>query len=145
MNMTRKEKVGVLLEVLRPIRREMVLGSAGENSARVTPAQFGVLMLLNERGEASVKDIAGALRISSSAATQLVNGLIKGGHVRREASEKDRRAVALSLSPKTKAKLDNLRRAALQKTVRLFDALSDHELDEYIALNRKIAQRFIRT
>lgn len=144
MSLNRKQKIEELLESLRPIRRHMALSSVGRNAARVTPSQWGVLMLVGERGECTVKHVANGLHVSSSAATQLVTPLVKSGHLVRRELASDRRAVALSLSKRTKAKMNQMRNAALQKALSLFESLSDGELEQYIALNRKIAQAFAR-
>lgn len=144
MSLNRKEKIEELLEILRPIRRHMGSSSVGRNASRITPSQWGVLMLVGESGECTIKDVANALHVSSSAATQLVNPLVKSGHLVRRELASDRRAVALSLSKQTKAKMNQMRDAALQKALSLFESLSDRELEQYIALNRKIAQAFAR-
>jgi DNA-binding MarR family transcriptional regulator len=145
MGMNRKQKVEELLESMRAIRRHMALGASGREAASITPAQWGVLMLVGERGECSVKDIAAMLRISSSAATQLVNGLVGGGHLARKASQEDRRAVALSLSRQTKAKMKGMRDAALKKTLKLFEGFTDREFEIYITLNKKISDRLLKS
>lgn len=142
--MDRKQQVMELIESIGAMRRRMAFGASGSNRTRITPAQWGVLMLVGERGACSVKDIAEALRISSSAATQLVNGLVRGGHLVRKASKEDRRAVELSLSRQTKAKMKGMKEAALNKTLKLFQALNDRELAHYLALNKKIFDTHLR-
>lgn len=134
----RKRKVIELMERLQAVRRGMAFGAVGSGAARITPAQWSALILVGERKACGVKDIAEALRITSSAATQLVNGLVRGGHLVRKESKEDGRAVALSLSPRTKARLRTMRSAALKRTLELLEALSDRELGHYLALTTKI-------
>jgi len=142
--MNRIQKIEELIETLRPIRRQMMLGSGRPDAPRITPAQWGVLRLVAEKDDCTVKDIAQALRISSSAATQLMGALVKSGHLVRKESASDRRAVALSLSPQTKARITTMKNAALQKTIVLFDALDDRELEQYVALSKKVSDRVVQ-
>lgn len=139
---SRKEKVEAFLTDLHSFKRMMTFKMAGAASTpRVTPSQWGVLMCIEERGESTVKEVAKALGITSSAATQLVDGLVASGYVAREIKEEDRRAVALTLSKKTKTQVDKMKKQGIQKFLKLFEALSDKEFDQYLALNSKIIRR----
>lgn len=110
---------------------------------RITPSQWGVLMLIEQCGKSSVKDVAHALHISSSAATQLVDGLVESGYVEREKYAKDRRAVVLTLSKKTEKQVGKMKKQMSQKFLEIFEVLSDKEFTQYCALNKKIVQRFL--
>jgi DNA-binding MarR family transcriptional regulator len=135
----RKQKVEALLADFRVLRRSMAFRMAVPgNVPRITPSQWGVLMSIEEHGESTIKDVAKALRISSSAATQLVDGLVASGYLIKESSTKDRRIVRLTLSKKTKAKVDRMKKHALQRFLKIFGVLSDAEFNRYIALNKKI-------
>ena len=61
--------------------------------------QVKLLMLLEDRGELSIKDVAAALRLSLPAASRAVDGLAQRGLVDRRESELDRRAKLVSLRP----------------------------------------------
>jgi len=142
MNINRKHKIEALLEAMRPIKRHMEFTSSRTDKAHVTPAQWGVLIFVKDKGECSIKDIANELKITSSATTQLVNGLVASGYLCRQPSDVDRRAVSLSLSKEIKAQMGTLREAALQKMFHLCDVLSDRELEQLIVLHQKIAGAF---
>ncbi len=135
----RKQKVEELLTDLRSLRHTMKFRMAGSaRTPRITPSQWGALMLIEERGESTVKDLANALGISSSAATQLVDGLVSNGYVVRKVHVEDRRSVTLTLSKKTVAQVEKIKKQSLQKFLKFFAVLSDREFDQYIALNKKI-------
>lgn len=137
----RKEKVEELLADLQSLRRAMTFRMAGPaNTPRITPSQWGVLMLIEERGESAVKDVAKALGITSSAATQLVDGLVSNGYVVRKMHAEDRRTVTLTLSKKTRTQVDRTKRQGLQKLLKFFEVLSDREFNQYFALNKKIVR-----
>jgi DNA-binding MarR family transcriptional regulator len=61
--------------------------------------QVKMLMLLEDKGEMSVKDVAGALNLSLPAASRAIDGLAQRGLVDRREAEHDRRAKIVSLRP----------------------------------------------
>jgi DNA-binding MarR family transcriptional regulator len=135
----RKQKTEELMESFQLLRRSMALRPIRPGQApRITPSQWGALMLIGQREETTVKDLAKSLRISSSATTQLIDGLVESGYVMRQVDDKDRRSVTLTLSRKTKSKMDKLKKERVGQLLTFFKALSDKEFDQYIALNKKI-------
>ena len=137
----RKQKIKELLESFTTMKRSMVFrGIHPEKLPRITPSQWGVLMLIGHQLEISIKDVASALFISSSATTQLVDGLVKSGYVVRREQLKDRRTVLLSLSKKTKNQVEKMKKQAVHKFLKIFNILSDKEFNQYCAINRKIIQ-----
>ena len=139
----RTQKVKDLMESLGSLRRHMVFPPIHSvQPARVTPAQRGLLLLIEERGQSTVKDAARALGISSSAATQLVDGLVANGYVVRAEDASDRRKVTLTLSKETTKQVAQIKKQVLQNMLKLFAGLDDRELDQFILLNKKIVARF---
>jgi DNA-binding MarR family transcriptional regulator len=61
--------------------------------------QVKMLMLLEDKGEMSVKDVAGALNLSLPAGSRAIDGLAQRGLVDRRESDVDRRAKIVSLRP----------------------------------------------
>ena len=103
----RKQKIEELLTDLRSLRRSTAFGSAGSaKGPRITPAQWGVIMHIEQDGKSTVKNISRTLKITSSAATQLVDGLVRSGYLARNTSPEDRRIVALTLSKKSKNRIE---------------------------------------
>lgn len=62
-------------------------------------SQVKMLLLLDDRGELSVKDVATALHLSLPAASRAIDGLAQRGLVDRRESELDRRAKVVSILP----------------------------------------------
>ncbi len=142
---SRKQKIEDLIENFHSLRRTMIFhAGAGVKIPRITPSQWGVLMFIEQKGKSTVKDVANAMGITSSAATQLVDGLVLSRYITREASTEDRRTVILALSAKVKAQVEKMKKEGLQKFIKLFEALSDKELDQYILLNKKIVERIFK-
>ncbi len=125
------------------LRRNMAFRDTDSTKTpRITPSQWGVVMLIGQRGATSVKEVADALHIRSSAVTQLVDGLVESGYVERKEHAKDRRAVVLTLSKKTKNQVEKMKGHMVKKFLEMFEVLSDKEFDQFCTLHRKIAQRF---
>ncbi len=137
----REQKIKKLLEGFYSLRRHMTFRPKGLVAAsRITPSQWRVLMCIEQRGESTVKDVAKALDMTSSAATQLVDGLVASGYVLRRIHTKDRRAVVLTLSAKTKTHVEKMKKQAVQEFLKFFAVLDDKEFNQYFALNQKIVQ-----
>ena len=113
------------------------------NEMHITHPQWIVLYHVRKSGIISIKDLANLLTITSSAATQIVDGLVKKGLLLRRRNKEDRRILNIELSVKTKGKLDSIKSAGFNTLLVLFDALDDEELQNYRDLNNKIASRMI--
>jgi DNA-binding MarR family transcriptional regulator len=141
----RKQKVKELLENFYSLRRMMVFHTSSRlKIPRITSSQWGVLMFVEQRNESTVKDVAQALGISSSATTQLVDGLVASGYIVRKTSTEDRRTVALTLSTKTQKQVEKMKKEGLQKFLKLFEVLNDKEFDQYLLLNKKIVEKLFK-
>src|ERR687888_1623474 len=71
-----------------------------EHEGFLTHARWFVLTMIQQFGKRSIKQIARAMDISSSAATQLVDPLVEGRLVMRKEDPADRRLVQLELTAK---------------------------------------------
>ena len=122
------------------MKRQMTIGASScTMMPRITPAQWGVVILIEQKNESTVKDIASALNVTSSAATQLVDGLVSSGYVTRKQDPKDRRRVTLMLSAETKRHVAQMRAQVSKRLLKFFKVLDDKEFDQYIRLNEKLS------
>lgn len=137
--MTRPALVAQIVEDLAAFKRVVIaMHPAHDNPASPTPAQIGVLLLIARGGPAHVKDLAERLRMSSSAATQLVNKLVEDGRLTRTADRKDRRRIRLALTPAGSRQLLQAKKRRIETLGRLLEPLSDTELATWHRLQRKI-------
>src|SRR3989344_1736973 len=98
---TRKQLIEEILHSFHAIRNITKAKAASlGHQKHVTHSQWFVLTIIKHVKKTSIKDVAEAMEMSSSAATQLVDGLVKGGYLTRQEDPKDRRLVQLALSPK---------------------------------------------
>ena len=127
------------------IKHRMAFGAhSSHKGPRITPAQWGVLMCVAHGEKRTVKDVAGALSITSSAATQLIDGLVESGYVNRAEDQRDRRAVTLTLSKQTKGQVQAMKEAAIREFLKLFESFTDKEFELYCALSKKVVQTSMR-
>ncbi len=111
MNTKRNKHVVSIFNGLNAMKRNLVEHVGQVNTSGLPPSQWVVLYLVHGQPGMGVKDIAEMIGITSSAATQLVNGLSKKGLVVRKTNTKDRRALQLYLSPKAKKQIETMMQA----------------------------------
>jgi DNA-binding MarR family transcriptional regulator len=77
------------------------------------------LRFVGEKGTPAMREVADYLKVSASSATEVIDGLVKGGYITRTAGLTDRRKVLLALSKKGEA----LVRKMTEKRYRAFAAM----------------------
>jgi len=97
------------------------IGKAGQQISRrakellsphgVTPLQYAVLKCLSAEDGLSGAELGARLVLDSASITGVVDRLVVLGLVERRADVRDRRVLRLFLSPKSKARQDELDRA----------------------------------
>ncbi len=129
-----------IMENFHGMRRKMFSeGSFGDDEAGITFSQWRVLSFVGIQGNVALKEIAESLSVSSSAATQLVDGLEKAGFVVRSADPDDRRVSSIILSPKAKKFFSVMKAKILERMTPVFSALTDQELALFADLSQKIS------
>lgn len=108
----------------------------------ITHSQWFVLSMIGHFEKRNIKNIAQALEMSSSAATQLVDGLVQSDFVTRKEDPNDRRSVQLELSPQGKKHLADTKEKRIAEMAEIFDVLTDKELEEFVRLHKKIKLKF---
>lgn len=139
----RKEIIEGLLRNIHVMKHKLMVGYTSKKSLLITPSQGFVLRFVAENKLSNTKAIAQTLHISSSAATQLIDGLVEKGYLTRTASADDRRVMSLSLSKKAKTLFKKFKEHGLEKMTGLFSALTDKELAQYAALSKKITDSIL--
>jgi DNA-binding MarR family transcriptional regulator len=142
--MDRIRQIDELLESFHAIRHRLMtdsdIFSAG---SKISYSQWMTLRIILQKEGISVKDLAYELNITSSAATQLVDTLVKKGYLIREGSPDDRRVLKLRLSDKIREFVKNVQSQRLGKVYTLFDVVTDEELVTYCQLSKKIANKIL--
>jgi len=107
---------------------------------KITVPQIFVLELLAQRESCNMGDLAEDLSISTSAATGLVNRMLKAGLIERMREQKDRRIVKVKGTKKgdtiIKRLIDQRRRAVME----IFSKISRQDRGKYIDILEKICR-----
>lgn len=135
----RRAQIGRLMSSLHAMKRLM----APETQSPATGdclahSQWLVLHLVSQHEGIGIKELAGLLGITSSAATQLVENLVNKGLMLRQPSTEDRRALCLSLPEESRKQVEAVRQERLQRLGTLFEPLTDAEFETLIGLIDKI-------
>lgn len=141
----RRKNIESIVESMHAIKHKLIActkkSGTSDKKPNVTHSQWAVLAIVTKKGRVGVKEIAQTLGITSSAATQLTDELVKNGYITRKESEEDRRALVLELSALCKQHMQEMRKRRMEKLTQMFAHLSDKELTQYAQLNKKIAER----
>ena len=99
-----REQARQLLGTIMQLQRRVLVRTARKNLDRVPPAkdrtrpQMTTLLVIRERGEMSLKEIAAATRVSPPSASTMVDRLVEFGMATRKNSEADRREVRVAMT-----------------------------------------------
>jgi DNA-binding MarR family transcriptional regulator len=103
------------------------------------PPQVRILFLISRHNEGvAAKDLAEMLGVTPGAVTQLVDGLVDLGLVRREDDVKDRRILRIKLTEFARSKLEEFQKGYLASVSQVFDILNDAEIKELVRLLDKV-------
>ncbi len=102
-------------EILAEIFVETMRKSAGrlmcpDADAEITPALMECLQYVYLHGASPIREIAGGLEVSLSAASQLVDRLVKKGLATRRDDEQDRRLTSIDLTEPGREAVKQMRR-----------------------------------
>ncbi len=134
--MDRHHSILQFIDAMHAIKR--LAFSKHEHKDLPTRAQMGILYAVSIHHESSIKDLAGRFSMSSSAVTQLVDSLVKDGMLERVEHALDRRKLKLSITGKGKEKLAEARNAHATSLAKIFEPLTDRELELILTLQEKI-------
>ena len=94
---------------LRALERQIELSLASETECcGVTPAQCHLLLVIEEKGEPSVGELAAALELDQSTLSRTIDGLVRTGMLSRREDPANRRRQLVSLTDPGSAKADEI-------------------------------------
>ena len=137
----RRKQIENLLEDILVLKRKIFFGPVSNlENGHITASQWPVLRFLKNNDGSTLKGIAQALTMTSSAATQLVEPLVQRGYIIRKTSTSDKRALKLGLSAKGKRHMATLRTRRIADMANVFGVFTDEEFETYRLLLGKIAK-----
>src|SRR3954449_952985 len=106
-------------------------------SLGLTPALFGLLNLIGARDGAIQQELGTAMGIDPSTMVALIDQLEKAGLAKRRPHATDRRARAVTITPKGRRVLERARQMALQVEDEVLGGLPDADRRELLTLLRR--------
>ena len=103
-----------------------------------TPRETSVLIVLGDKGEMIMTDLAAAVQAPLSTVTRIVDRLHKKGLVERSRSDQDRRIVVVTGSEKGKRLHHAARQHQLTMAYRMLEPLSSGEREILLELMAKM-------
>lgn len=104
----------------------------------ITPPRFSAMTLIGNNAGMKLTELARAMGIARSGAVEVVNSLEKLGYVARGASQSDKRAHALALTPEGGQALAGITQAIREHDARISASLSLEEQAELRRLLNKL-------
>jgi DNA-binding MarR family transcriptional regulator len=116
------------------------LGGVGAVRNSMDRAAYLLLNRLDREGPMGVKALAGGMGIDSSTVTRQVAPLVDTGLVKRTSHPEDGRAVVLQLSPRGKARLEEVRSSRRQLMALLTENWAEEEREVFCTLLTRFNQ-----
>lgn len=105
----------------------------------ITNNDMHVLEAIGTNGPGSMSSVAKKLSVTVGTLTIAINNLVKKGYVERRRSEKDRRVVLISLSPKGKKAYEHHRQFHEEMVRAVLEGLNEQQTETLVhALNNLV-------
>ncbi len=104
----------------------------------LTPIQFGLLIVLNERPGIDAKTLCQTLALDRASLTGVLDRMEASGLVTREMDPNDRRARVLTLTPEGRDVFKRSSRKGVGTQLEILDALTPAERTRFMKLLRKL-------
>lgn len=89
--------------------------------------QYKTLLTIYDLGKCSLNRLSASLKVATSSTSEMVDRLEKAGLVKRKMDGADRRAVALSLTPRGEELLSRLQEGVMANYRRVMEKLSEED------------------
>ncbi len=104
----------------------------------INVTEFAVMEFLSSKGEKSIQEIRDRILLASGSATYVVDNLEKKGYVNRKISQKDKRVTYIKLTKIGENLMDDIFPIHKINTKKIFDDLTEEELDALKEILKKI-------
>ncbi|WP_426594088.1 MarR family winged helix-turn-helix transcriptional regulator [Cellulomonas sp. McL0617] len=106
----------------------------------LTPPQAEILVVLEDFGPLSLRDLGGMIVCEAGSPSRVVNALVQRGLVARNPDPRDRRAVLLELTPAAHALVPTLRQIETEMDARTSDLLEPEHQQLLAVVLRNLLQ-----
>ena len=140
--MERQQLIQDLLQNMEVMGKAMFSHKAEpQQPGMPTRAQIKILLTVMYHGSQSIKSLSDTFYMTPSAATQLVNGLVREGHLKRIEDKTDKRKFQLELTAKGKDLIAVAKKHRAKKMTEILEPLTDTELKQLEIIQKKITER----
>ncbi len=108
----------------------------------ITTTQLLVLECLSGCDHCKMNTLVNVLKVNFSAATNIIDRLVKTGFVAREHGQEDRRTVLVTLTPKGRKTLQEVYQQRRKGFIQIFSHISAKERRDYLSILEKLVDRF---
>jgi DNA-binding MarR family transcriptional regulator len=138
---TRQEILSNLFESLSLMHRALLAHKdMSLQKVGMSRPQFELLCYLERHGEVTMKEITALMHVTSSAMTQLIEGLVQLKFLVRTQDTTDRRIVKVSLTKQGEKRLSTFRKTVFDHMIPKFEGIHEKELQAMSETARKIAE-----
>jgi len=116
------------------LKRQPRLIAKGE----ITLAQITILHILKERGQCMMRELAGFLSVTTSAATGIVDRMVKAGFLKRVPDPADRRVINIRITRKGKATIGIISKQRRKMMVDIFRNFTSTERETHLNNMKKM-------
>jgi len=139
------EFVKEVISIAQPLHSAMVKSHPPFLAkGKISFTQMVILELVKIKKECKMSDISDTMRVTRGAITGIVDRMIKGGLIKRQRSEKDRRVVYVILSIKGRDIASRILKFKETMLSGMFKGLSEKERMQYLYLLKKISKNIVK-
>ena len=136
---TERQARELMLRMARIIESIIIPGKHPLPDLAVTPREINVMLLLGDKGETTMTELAAAIDAPLSTVTRIADKLERKGLIERSRSDRDRRIVVVAASEKGQMLHNSMREHQLAVSHKMLELLGHDEREVFLGLMAKMA------
>jgi DNA-binding MarR family transcriptional regulator len=129
----------LMLWMTRIIESIIIPGKHPLPDLAVTPREIKAMLLLGDKGETTMTELAAAIDAPLSTVTRIADKLERKGLIHRSRSDQDRRIVVVAASKKGQMLHNSMREDQLAVSHKMLELLGSDEREVFLELMAKMA------
>jgi DNA-binding MarR family transcriptional regulator len=136
---TERQARELMLRMTKIIDSIIIPGKHPLPDLAVTPREIKVMILLGDKGETTMTELAAAIDAPLSTVTRIADKLERKGLILRSRSDRDRRIVVVAASEKGQMLHNSMREQQLAVSHKMLELLGSDEREVFLELMAKMA------
>lgn len=125
---------------MESLKRKMIQEFSSRLEFGLTPPQFFMLRMIQDKGPCKATVLADELEVKPSAITVMIDRLVNHGLVERAQDETDRRAYFIRLTEKGQQVLADMNAIRKEIASRYFTKIDSEEAEQFLRTLEKLAK-----